>query len=156
MAYLVNGVEVLRRGNLWFEEERFAVRSFLRLDVELMGACGGNGRKLLLERGAHVGVVGSGPTARILSMEKRFPGGEVDAQKQLKVDVKTRRGLAENDGQNRQPKNHSYRLTFPHVTAFFCRIGVSRRRRLGHHLRVFSLWIITRYVLAALFFNCVR
>lgn len=50
MAYLVDGIEVLRCGDLGFKEEGFAMRKLLRLQIELVGARGGDGRELFLER----------------------------------------------------------------------------------------------------------
>lgn len=53
VAYEVHVLKRLRPGNLGFEEQRLAVRRLLRLEVELVGARGRDGRKLLLERRRH-------------------------------------------------------------------------------------------------------
>lgn len=53
MADKVEVLERLRPGNLRLEQQRLAVRRLLRLEVELVGARGGDGRELLLERGRH-------------------------------------------------------------------------------------------------------
>lgn len=54
MADEVDVLERLRPGDLGFEQQRLAVRRLLRLEIELVGARGGNGRELLLERCRHV------------------------------------------------------------------------------------------------------